>query len=120
MKQNSQVDSGFKLPDGMYDKLIAVVLYAIPALGTLYFGLAQIWGFPYGEEVVGTLVAIETFLGVVLGVSRKNYIPETEGSLNFQETDPTEEFLTVQLDKHVFDLQDGELVTFRINKASSR
>lgn len=43
----------------------------LPALGTLYFALASIWGFPYGEEVVGTITAIDTFLGVILTMSTK-------------------------------------------------
>ena len=43
----------------------------LPALGTLYFALASIWEFPYGEEVVGTITAIDTFLGVILTMSTK-------------------------------------------------
>ena len=49
---------------------LAVVL---PALGTLYFALASIWGFPYGEEIVGTITAIDTFMGVLLKISSDNY-----------------------------------------------
>lgn len=45
----------------------------LPALATLYFALAQIWGFPFGEEVVGTITAIDTFLGVILGISTASY-----------------------------------------------
>ena len=36
----------------------------LPALATLYFALASIWGLPYVEQVVGTITAIDTFLGV--------------------------------------------------------
>lgn len=56
-----------------YDILKWVTQLLLPALGTLYFALAGIWGFPYGEEVVGTLVAVDTFLGVCLGISTKQY-----------------------------------------------
>ena len=45
----------------------------LPAAATLYFALAGIWGFPYGEQVVGTIVAIDTFLGVILGISTAQY-----------------------------------------------
>ena len=57
----------------VYDILKWVAQYALPALGTLYFALAGIWGFPYGEQIVGTITAVDTFLGVVLGVSAANY-----------------------------------------------
>lgn len=56
-----------------YDILKWVAQYLLPAAGTLYFGLANIWGLPYGEEVVGTITAIDTFLGVLLGISSANY-----------------------------------------------
>ena len=45
----------------------------IPALASLYFGLSQVWGFPLGEEVVGTLTVLDTFLGTLLGISNINY-----------------------------------------------
>lgn len=56
-----------------YDILKWVAQYLLPAAGTLYFGLANIWSLPYGEEVVGTITAIDTFLGVLLGISSSNY-----------------------------------------------
>ena len=62
-----------KLDDKIYDVLVKIVKYVLPALGTLYFGLSQLWGFPYGEEVVGTISLVATFLAVCLGISSYNY-----------------------------------------------
>ena len=56
-----------------YDFLKFVAQVALPAAGTLYFALAGIWRFPYGEEIVGTVTAIDAFLGVLLGISTSNY-----------------------------------------------
>lgn len=56
-----------------YDILKWVTQYLLPALATLYFAVAKIWGLPYGEEIVGTITAIDTFLGVLLGISTANY-----------------------------------------------
>jgi len=55
-------------------KWIAQIL--LPAIGTLYFALAGIWNFPYAEAIVGTITAIDTFLGVILGISSANYYKE--------------------------------------------
>lgn len=63
----------FSMSDKTYDTLKWISMILIPALGTLYFALAGIWGFPYGEQIVGTLTAIDTFLGVILGISSANY-----------------------------------------------
>ncbi len=61
------------LNNRVYDILKWVSLVCLPALGTLYFALAGIWGFPYGEQIVGTIMAIDTFLGALLGISSIQY-----------------------------------------------
>lgn len=62
-----------KLSNKVYDIMKWVALIALPAVGTLYFALAEIWGWPYANEIVGTITAIDTFLGVLLGVSAAQY-----------------------------------------------
>ena len=67
------VTSDSMLSNKTYDVLKWIALYLLPALGTLCFALAGIWNFPYGEEVVGTITAVDTFLGVLLGISTAQY-----------------------------------------------
>lgn len=57
----------------VYDILKWVAQILLPALGTLYFAIASIWGLPYAEQIVGTIVAIDTFLGALLGISTAKY-----------------------------------------------
>lgn len=57
----------------IYDKLKWVALVLLPAIGTLYFALSGIWGLPYGEQIVGTVTAVDTFLGIILGISTSAY-----------------------------------------------
>lgn len=64
------------LSNKIYDILKYIAQIILPALGTLYFALAGIWGFPFGEEIVGTITAIDTFLGVILGISTAKYNSE--------------------------------------------
>ncbi len=61
--------TGFVLPSKVYDFLKFVALVLLPALGTLYFALAGTWGLPNAEQVVGTITAIDTLLGVLLKAS---------------------------------------------------
>jgi hypothetical protein len=65
-----------------YDILKWIAMYLLPALGTLYFALAGIWGLPYGEQIVGTITAVDTFLGVILGISTKQYNKKAEKNEN--------------------------------------
>ena len=62
-----------KMTNKVYDILKWIAQYFLPAIGTLYFALAGIWGLPYGEQVVGTITAVDTFLGVILGISSAQY-----------------------------------------------
>lgn len=57
----------------VYDTLKYIALIVLPALATLYFALSSIWGLPYGEQIVGTITAIDTFLGALLQVSNNKY-----------------------------------------------
>ena len=56
-----------------YDVLKWVAQILLPAVATLYFAIAQIWGLPYGEQIVGTITAIDAFLGALLGISTYQY-----------------------------------------------
>ena len=67
-----------KMSNKTYDTLKWIAQFFLPALGTLYFALAGIWGLPYGEQVVGTITAIDTFIGVTLGISSANYNKDSE------------------------------------------
>ncbi len=67
-----------KMSNSTYDLLKYIAQILIPALGTLYFALANIWGLPYGEQIVGTLTAFDTFLGVLLGISNSMYLSDNE------------------------------------------
>ena len=61
------------LNDKVYTVLKFVAQILLPAIGTFYFALAGIWGFPYGEQIVGTITAIDTFIGALIGISSYNY-----------------------------------------------
>ena len=62
-----------KLNNKTYDILKFIAQIVLPAVGTLYFALAGIWDFPYAEAIVGTITAVDTFLGIILGISTIQY-----------------------------------------------
>jgi len=61
-----------------YDILKWIALIVLPAIATLYSAIGRIWGLGYVEEVVGTITAIDTFLGALLGISSVNYSKKEE------------------------------------------
>lgn len=105
------------LKNRTYDVVKFVALILLPALGTLYFGLSQIWGFPNGEEVVGTVVLLETFLGALLGISKKTYDQSPmkfDGQINVVDT-PEKLTYDIVLGMEPEDLRYKDEVTLKID-----
>ncbi len=61
------------LTNKTYDILKWIAQILLPALATLYFAIASVWGLPYSEQVVGTISAVDVFLGALLGISTAVY-----------------------------------------------
>ena len=62
-----------KLNNRLYDILKWIALIVLPAIATLYGALAPTWGWPYAEQIVYTITAVDTFLGTILGISNLQY-----------------------------------------------
>lgn len=62
-----------KFSDSLYTFLKWLTLIVLPACGTFYFAVAGIWQLPYAEQVVGTIAAVTTLLGALIGISTANY-----------------------------------------------
>jgi len=61
------------LSNKLYDILKWIAQILLPASATLYFALANIWHLPYPEEIIGTIAAVDAFLGGLLGISTVLY-----------------------------------------------
>lgn len=96
----------------IYDTLKWIAQYFLPATGTLYFGVSKIWNLPYGAEVVGTITAIVTFLGILLGLSKIGYIGE--GTLQI-DTTRAKDIYRLDLNTAVEDLAGMKQVTFKVD-----
>ncbi len=62
-----------KMSKKAYNILNVIAQIILPGIGTLYFALANIWHLPFGEEILGTTTAIDTFLGALLGIPAITY-----------------------------------------------
>jgi hypothetical protein len=68
----------FTMTSSAYDIFYWIAQIVLPALGTLYFAMAAIWGLPYSEQIVGTIALVTTFLGIFLGISTNQYKKATQ------------------------------------------
>lgn len=107
------------LSNKAYDWLKYIAQIFLPAAGALYFGLAQIWGLPNAEEVVGTITIVDVFLGSVLLISTKQYDNSSakyDGNLIFDEDDPERRVLRFQVDAPLEDIAAKENLIIKVHK----
>lgn len=56
-----------------YDALVWIAQILLPAVAALYINLADYWNLAYPEQISGTIMAVDLFLGIILGISKSNY-----------------------------------------------
>lgn len=112
-----------KLSNKAYDVAKSVAQIWLPALATAYFSLAQIWGLPQAEEVVGTITIIDAFLGGILKLSSSTYNNadtvggKYDGKIVVQNTTMGSTRYTLELNENPVALQTQQEALFKIEPA---
>ena len=111
----------------VYDFLKPLATVVLPGIGTLYFALATIWGLPNAEQVVGTIAAVNVFLGLLVGLGSKSYAssaakvydatPSTyAGSIDVTNDDGVTKFLLNVAGDPKTVITGRDQVTFKVNQ----
>jgi Putative phage holin Dp-1 len=107
----------FVLSDAMYNKVKFLVQIVLPALSTLYFTLSAVWGLPGVEQVIGTLAALATFFGVLLGLSTKSYNASDakyDGAIVLHQKEDGGKLYSLELNGDPADLDLKKEVAFKV------
>lgn len=64
--------------DKLYKALKYICQIGLPAIGSLYFALAQLWNLPYAEQITGTCSALAACIGILIGISSYKYYKESD------------------------------------------
>lgn len=122
MSESHRRQSGPQLSNRTYDNLKKSATIVLPSIGTLYFALAQIWNFPNGEQVVGTIAAINVFVGVVLGVLSKNYMGDGVIKVEVEpnhDGGPPKKTFKLELNVEPEELEKMDEVSFIVDKSQA-
>ena len=98
--------------DKTYDILKRLALIVIPALATFVNAAGMVWGLPYTNEITATITAFGVFLGATLGISSKNYEPETHGNLVVTGSNDVYADFAHEPEK----LKDGDTIVLKVTK----
>lgn len=104
-----------------YDRLKFIAQIALPALGTLYVTLAAIWDLPAPQEVAATILAVDTFLGVLLGLQAAAYNKGivNAGHMNVVALENGGKNFTLDLDQEPEELEHATEVRFKVKKKTA-
>lgn len=100
------------MTDKTYDILKRIALIVIPALATFVNAVGIVWGIPYTNEATATITALGVFLGAALGISSKNYEPDTHGNLVVTKHNDVYADFTAEPS----DLKDGDTIILKVSK----
>lgn len=106
-----------QLSNHTYNKAKVLVQIVLPAVSSLYFGLAAIWGLPGAEQVIGTLACFATFFGVILGISTKNYYNSDapyDGKIVVTEDAAGPKSFSLELDGDPEDIPSKKSIAFKV------
>jgi hypothetical protein len=106
-----------QLSNPAYDQLKRISTVVLPGLSALYFTLAQIWGLPAAEQVVGTIAAVNLFVGVLINFSSKAYNGPTmyDGVVDIEPTAAGGKGYSLVLNGSPEDLDNKAEVRFKVN-----
>ena len=105
----------------VYDFLKAIAQFILPAVTTLYATLGDIWGLPYVVQISATLAAVNTFLGIILGISTAQYKKSdayTDGTLKIDTSDPNTDRALMVAKTPFEEMKTKSIVTFKVETAS--
>ena len=105
------------LSDLTYKVLKHAAAVALPALGALYFALAQIWHLPHAADVVGTIAAVNTCIGGLVVTSSASYNASDakyDGAIIKTKDDTGKTTYTLNLNTEVDELDKMANVLFKV------
>lgn len=103
-----------------YDTLKFLAQIVFPALGSAYFALAGIWGLPAVEQIIGTIVVIDTFLGAILQISSSKFNATTaKGVINVETKPGGGKLFNLELEGDPeYELEGKKRAIFEVNKTT--
>lgn len=105
--------------DKVYNIIKWFVVYFLPALGTLYFSISQLWGIPHADQVLGTITSVTIFLSMVMGLSSSSFKKNglgTDGVMLVDTSNPDKDVYLLQLNNEATNLAEKDIISFKVDK----
>jgi len=103
-----------KFSNMAYNVLKQVALVWLPTIATLYAGLAALWSLGHVSEVVGSISAVDTFMGLVLHISSNSYSSASDGKLVVDKSDPVKDTYSLELTTPIDELSGKDSITLKV------
>ena len=112
IKSSMSIEGLSMFSNDTYDKLKWVAQILLPGISTLWFTISSLWQLPYAAQILGTIAAINLFVGGLVGISKSNY--PGDGTMIVDTSDPDKDIYRMELSDPVEDLSNKDSVTFKV------
>lgn len=117
-----EIPLNLTLKDKTYSYLKFIALVVMPAMALLYLVLAGVWNLLQPEIVVATILVANLLLGVLLGMSSRQYQTATQGEfvgfLNVTKHQDGKKTVELEFPGDPHDIDKHDRVTFKVRKES--
>lgn len=108
-----------KFSNKWYDVLKFIALILLPALGTAVAGLGVLWHWSLTDDVVSSIMVVDTFLGALIGVSASKYGKSTDNVAGYMYANGINEDtgladLQLYVRQHPDEIMAGKTAVFKI------
>lgn len=107
--------------DKVYNIIKWFVVYFLPALGTLFFSISQLWGIPHADQVLGTITSVTIFLSMIMGLSSSSYKKagtDMDGTMLIDRSNPEKDVYLLQLKDEAIDLSNKDVIKFKVDNTA--
>jgi hypothetical protein len=121
---STELDNGPTSPQGyfmnshVYDILKKMVQIVLPAFGVFYMSIGAAWGLPGTKQVSDTIIAVCTFIGVLLAVSSRSYNKsdaQYDGALDITQNEDGSKVYSLNLNDDTSILDSKKNVNFKVH-----
>lgn len=109
----------FWMSDAIYNFLKWMAQIVLPAGATFYLTIGDLWDLPNPDKVSGTIVAFDTFLGVVLLITNKAYNnspSKYDGVIDVKDIEDGPKVYKLLVNTAVDEIDQKEQLVLKVNK----
>lgn len=117
IEETNSKSKDYLINNKTYDFLKKLVQIILPAFGTFYLTFGNVWDLPGTKQVSDTIIALCTFIGVLLSISARSYNKSDlkyDGSIEITNREDGSKLYSLNLNDAAEKIDEKKNVNFKV------